>query len=162
EFMNIADPIYLDHNASTPLLPEVVDAMLPYLTDYFGNPSSNHAHGRRAQAAVVQAREQVAALLGCDGDEIFFTSGGTESSNLAIRGVAERRPERRTIVTTLIEHPATSAVCDWYESRGRIVRRIGSNASGFVRVDEAAAVIDRDTAIVTVMHSNNETGVLQP
>ena len=100
-------PIYLDHNATTPILPEVVDAMLPYLREHFGNPSSGHVYGRRAHDAVARARGQVAALLGCDDDEVIFTSGGTEANNLAIRGVAEARSERRHVVTTVIEHPAT-------------------------------------------------------
>jgi cysteine desulfurase len=156
------DPIYLDHNATTPLLPEVVDAMLPYLREHFGNPSSGHVYGARARAAVAQAREQVAALLGCNADEIVFTSGGTEANNLAIRGVTEALERKSHVVTTVIEHPATARPCAWLEKHERSVTRIGVDADGRARVDAAREAIDGDTALVTVMHSNNETGVLQP
>ncbi|MCC6875654.1 MAG: cysteine desulfurase [Sandaracinaceae bacterium] len=160
--MNPDDPIYLDHNATTPLLPEVVDAMLPYLREHFGNPSSGHVYGARARAAVARARDQVAALLGCDADEIVFTSGGTEANNLAIRGVAEALEARSHIVTTVIEHPATARPCMWLEKHERSVTRIGVDSDGRARVDDARAAVDGDTALVTVMHSNNETGVIQP
>jgi cysteine desulfurase len=155
-------PIYLDHNATTPLLPEVVDAMLPFLREHFGNPSSGHAYGRRAREAVAQARAQVAALLGATPEEVLFTSGGTEASNLAIRGVTEARPERRHVVTSVIEHPATLEPCAWLERHGWRVSRLGVDASGRVRVEDAAAALTDDTALVTLMHANNETGVLQP
>jgi cysteine desulfurase len=154
--------IYLDHNATTPVLPEVVDAMLPYLREHFGNPSSGHAYGRRAHEGVARARRQVADLLGCDADEVIFTSGGTESNNLAIRGVVEARAERRHVVTTVIEHPATEQPCAWLERHGVRVTRIGVDADGRARMPDARAAIDADTALVSVMHSNNETGVLQP
>lgn len=160
--MNHTDPIYLDHNATTPILPEVVDAMLPYLREQFGNPSSGHAYGQRAQAAVAKARKQVASLLGCEPDEIVFTSGGTESNNLAIRGVSEAYEHRSHVVTTVIEHPATERPCVWLERHGHSVTRVGVDADGRVRLDEARESVDGDTALVTVMHSNNETGVLQP
>jgi cysteine desulfurase len=156
------DPIYLDHNATTPLLPEVVDAMLPYLAVHFGNPSSGHPYGLRARAAVDRARDQVAAFLGCDADEVVFTSGGTEANNLAIRGVIEASPGKTQVVTTTIEHPATARPSSWLERHGRRIVRLGVDADGRARLDEARAVIDRNTALVTVMHSNNETGVLQP
>jgi cysteine desulfurase len=155
-------PIYLDYNATTPVLPEVVDAMLPYLREHFGNPSSSHVYGRRAQSAVDRARQQVAGLIGCDASEIIFTSGGTEANNLAIRGVTEAREDRRAVVTTLIEHPATAQPCAWLERHGWRVTRIGVDREGRARVEEARAAIDTATALVTVMHSNNETGVLQP
>lgn len=155
-------PIYLDHNATTPVLPEVVDAMLPYLREHFGNPSSGHVYGRTAQAAITRARAQVAALLGCDADEIVFTSGGTEANNLAIRGVCEASEDRRHVVTTIIEHPATAKPCAWLEQHGWSVTRIGVDSGGRARVDEARVATDAGTALVTVMHSNNETGVLQP
>ncbi|MGB5104651.1 MAG: cysteine desulfurase family protein [Steroidobacteraceae bacterium] len=157
-----ANPIYLDHNATTPVLPEVVDAMLPYLREHFGNPSSGHVYGRRAHDAVERARAQVAALLGCADDEVIFTSGGTEASNLAIRGVTEARSERRHVVTSVIEHPATQKPCDWLERHGRTVTRIGVDGEGRMSVAAAEAAIGPETALVTVMHSNNETGVLQP
>mgnify|MGYP003482035458 CR=1 FL=1 len=160
--MNDTDPIYLDYNATTPVLPEVVDAMLPYLRDHFGNPSSGHVYGQRARQAVARAREQVAALVGCEPDEVIFTSGGTEANNLAIRGVTDARDDRRHVVTTLIEHPATARPCDWLEKHGWRVSRVGVDAQGCARVDEAAKAVGADTALVTVMHSNNETGVIQP
>lgn len=156
------DPIYLDHNATTPLLSEVVDAMLPYLREHFGNPSSGHVYGSRARGGVAHAREQVAALLGCDADEIVFTSGGTEANNLAIRGATEALERKSHVVTTVIEHPATARPCAWLEKNERSVTRIGVDADGRARVDAAREAIDGDTALVTVMHSNNETGVLQP
>jgi cysteine desulfurase len=155
-------PIYLDHNATTPLLPEVVDAMLPYLREHFGNPSSGHPYGLRAREAVARARRQVAALLGCDDDELLFTSGGTEANNLAIRGVAETFAAPARIVTTVVEHPATERPCAWLERHGWKVTRLGVDADGRARLDEAAAAIAPGTALVTVMHSNNETGALQP
>jgi cysteine desulfurase len=160
--LNTDDPIYLDHNATTPLLPEVVEAMLPYLREHFGNPSSGHVYGVRARDAVARARAQVATLLGCEPDEIVFTSGGTEANNLAIRGVAEAREDRRHFVTTTIEHPATARPCTWLERHGRGVTRLGVDAEGRAHLEEARAAIVRETALVTVMHSNNETGVLQP
>ena len=156
------DPIYLDHNATTPILPETIEAMLPFLREHFGNPSSAHPYGARAQRAVTRAREQVAALIGCDTDEIVLTSGGTEANNLAIRGVAEAIPERRRIVTTAIEHPATARPCRWLAERGRDVVWLGVDAGGRALSDAATTAIDTRTALVTVMHSNNETGVLQP
>lgn len=155
-------PVYLDHNATTPLLPEVVDAMLPFLREHFGNPSSGHSFGQRTRQAIAHARDQVAQLLGCDADEIIFTSGGTEANNLAIRGVAEACPQRRHIVTTAIEHPATARPCVWLEQHGYTVARLGVNADGVTQLDQAAAHVTDATVLVTAMHSNNETGVLQP
>lgn len=161
-------PIYLDYNATTPVLDEVIDAMLPYLREHFGNPSSGHVYGQRAKSAVDLARAQVASLVDCEPDEIVFTSGCTESNNLAIVGTAERalrdpaRATRRRIVTTTIEHPATDKTCAALESRGFSLVRVGVSADGRARLDEAAGAIDATTALVTVMHANNETGVLQP
>ena len=160
------DPIYLDHNGTTPLLPDVVETMLPYLREHFGNPSSGHVYGVRAHKAVERARAQVAALLDCDPGEVFFTSGGTESSNLAIHGVLEAvsssDPKRRGIVTSVIEHPATEKPCVWLERSGHRVRRLGVDEFGRMRIADAENFIDETTALLTVMHSNNETGVLQP
>ena len=131
--MSSSDPIYLDHNATTPVLPEVVEAMLPYLRVHFGNPSSGHVYGRRARDAVARARQQVAALVGCDEDEVVFTSGGTEANNLAIRGVTEARGDRGHLLTTVIEHPATAHPCGWLERHGRRVTRIRVDSDGRVR-----------------------------
>lgn len=155
-------PLYLDHNATTPILPEVVDAMLPYLREHFGNPSSGHSYGKQVQRALVHAREQVAVLIGCEPDEVIFTSGGTEANNLAIRGVAEAVPTRLHLVTTVIEHPATARPCTWLEQHGRRVTRLGVDRDGRVHLEEVKAALGFETALVTVMHSNNETGVLQP
>jgi cysteine desulfurase len=155
-------PIYLDFNATTPIAPEVLEAMLPYLREEFGNPSSTHPYGRRARAAVEQARAQVAALLGAAPEEIFFTSGGTEANNMAIRGVAEARPERRHLLTSTIEHPATALPCRHLERQGWRVSWIEVDTGGQVRVEEALAALGEGTALVTLIHANNETGVLQP
>jgi cysteine desulfurase len=155
-----AEPIYLDYNATTPVLPEVVDAMLPFLREHFGNPSSRHRYGRIAHDAVERARGEVAALLNCDADEIVFTSGGTEANNLAILGT--RNGDRRGIVTSVIEHPATAAPVGWLERRGFRVTRLGVDAMGQVSAHDLGNAIDETTALVTLMHANNETGVLQP
>lgn len=155
------DPIYLDHNATTPLLPRVVDAMLPFLREHFGNPSSGHVYGRRARAAVDRAREQVASLLGCAPDEIFFTSGGTEANNLAIRGVAAAS-ERRAVVTSVVEHPATAKPCAFLDERGWAVTRLPVDGRCVVDLEQAAEAIGDETALVTVMHANNEVGAIEP
>ena len=155
-------PIYLDHNATTPVLPEVVDAMMPWLTEHFGNPSSNHVYGHRTRNAVAIARQQVAGLIGCLPHEIFFTSGGTESNNLAIYGSAAARPERRHIVTSVIEHPATEMPCKYLQAHGYKISRVGVDETGMVRLDEIESALNQDTALVTIMHANSETGTLQP
>lgn len=160
--MRTDDPIYLDNNATTPLLPEVLDAMLPYLREHFGNPSSSHIFGQRTHRAIEVAREQVATLIGAEPQEIIFTSGGTEANNLAIRGVIEASGGSGKIVTSTVEHPATSQPCTWLEARGAQVTRLGVDENGRVREDAAARAIDAQTTLVTVMHSNNETGTLQP
>ncbi|MFO0547219.1 MAG: cysteine desulfurase family protein [Polyangiaceae bacterium] len=155
-------PVYLDHNATTPISSSVLEAMLPYLREAFGNPSSGHVYGARARAAVDTARQRVAALLGCDADELVFTSGGTEANNLAIRGVMERAGARRRLVTSVVEHPATERPCAWLERRGFSVERVPVDAGGRLDLELTARAIDASTALVSVMHSNNETGVLQP
>lgn len=152
------DPIYLDFNATTPLLPEVVDAMLPYLREHFGNPSSGHVYGRRAKEAVERARAQVAALINCDPGEVLFTSGGTESNNLAIHGLTRGRPGARHVVTSVIEHPATTGPVAALEAEGWTAERLPVDARGVVVVPSSLT----ERAFVSVMHSNNETGVLQP
>ncbi|MEX1258512.1 MAG: cysteine desulfurase family protein [Gemmatimonadota bacterium] len=155
-------PIYLDYNATTPLLPEVVEAMLPYLREYFGNPSSGHVHGRRARDAVENARAQVAGLLGAAPGEIVFTSGGTESNNLAIRGIAGFLRHKKQIVTSQIEHPATAEPCRLLERRGWEVTWLPVDETGRVRVRDIVAALREGTALVTIMHANNETGAIQP
>ncbi len=159
--MSAEAPIYLDHNATTPIAPEVLEAMLPYLREHFGNPSSAHVFGQRAKSAVEAAREQVAQLLGAAPAQVVFTGGGTEANNLAIFGVTRESP-RRHLVTSVIEHPATSAPCARLEAHGWRVSRIGVDAEGRVDAQEVAAALTDDTALVTIMHANNETGALQP
>jgi cysteine desulfurase len=154
--------IYLDYNATTPLLPEVVDAMLPFLRDHFGNPSSSHIFGKKTKEAIEHAREQLAQLLHANSDEIFFTSGGTEANNLAIRGVAEAHPDKRHLVTSVIEHPATANPCRWLERHGYLISRLKVDGEGCVDMSHVEAALTAQTALVTVMHSNNETGSLQP
>jgi cysteine desulfurase len=157
------DPIYLDHNATTPVHPEVVEAMLPWLKEHFGNPSSTHVFGRRAHEAVERAREQVAALLGCKADEIFFTSGGTEANNLAILGVAAAVADgRRHAVTSVVEHPATARPCDRLEQNGWEVTRLPVDGDGLVSIENARAFVRGDTALVSIMLANNETGTMMP
>jgi cysteine desulfurase len=157
----VTKPVYLDHNATTPVDPDVLKAMLPYLGDEFGNPSSAHALGRRARDAIETGRAEVASLIGARPDEILFTSGGTESSNIAIRGAASH-PARNAIVTTTIEHPATEACCAFLESNGHQVTRIAPNADARVDPEKFIAAIDSDTALATIIHAQNETGTLQP
>jgi cysteine desulfurase len=155
-------PIYLDYNATTPLLPEVMEAMLPYLREHFGNPSSMHPFGKRAREAVEDARMEVARLLGCQPDEVFFTSGGTESNNLAIRGAAEARSDRRHIVTSSIEHPAVANPCASLERCGYEVTHLPVDRDGRVDPAAVAASVRGDTVLVTIMHANNEVGTIEP
>ncbi len=157
------DPIYLDHNATTPIRPEVVDAMLPYLREHFGNPSSGHVYGRRAHEAVERARAQVATLLGCEPAEVLFTSGGTEANNLAILGAAGAPGDgRRHVLTSTVEHPATARPCDRLERSGWEITRVPVDPEGWVRPEDARPFVRGDTALVTVMLANNETGTLMP
>lgn len=159
----MSDPIYLDHNATTPVHPEAVEAMLPYVREHFGNPSSGHVYGRRAHEAVERARGQVAELLGCEPEEIFFTSGGTESNNLAIIGTARAAEARRKhIVTSVVEHPAVARPCERLEREGWEVARLPVDEECRVRSESARTLVRTDTALVTVMLANNETGTVMP
>src|SRR5438477_4904219 len=167
--MNIATalqngPIYLDYNATTPIDPAVVEAMLPYLTAHFGNPSSSHSYGHAAHQAVDIARAQVAHLLGCAPSEITFTGGGSESDNLAIRGVAlARRSQGNRIITQATEHPAVLNTCRALERlHGFRVTYLPVDATGRVSPADVEAAIDEQTVLITIMHANNETGTLQP
>lgn len=155
-------PIYLDNNATTPIDPSVLEAMLPYLREEFGNPSSAHALGGPAHDAVERARGEVAALIGAAPDEIVFTSGGTEASNMAIRGAAVMNAARRAIVTTNIEHPATDACCALLARAGHPIRHLKAKADGIVEAADAASLVSNDTALVTIIHAQNEIGTLQP
>jgi cysteine desulfurase len=155
-------PIYLDHNATTPIHPIVLEAMLPYLRKHFGNPSSGHVYGQCARAAVERAREQVASLLACEPDEIAFTSGGTEANNLAIRGVLERASPKRHIVTSTVEHPATSRPCELLKHQGVEITCVPADGFGRVDLDDARPFLRSDTALVTIMLAQNEVGTLIP
>ena len=154
--------IYLDYNATTPIDPDVLKDMLPFLRDDFGNPSSAHALGRRARDAVEQARAEVATLIGARADEIVFTSGGTEASNMAIRGAMNARADRYAVITTAIEHPATDECCRALASEGRPVHRVTPMPNGCVDPEIAIDAIDGNTALVTIIHAQNEIGTLQP
>ncbi len=155
--------IYLDHNASTPVRPEVLEAMLPYFEDHFGNASSVHAFGQEAKGAVEDARAQVAALLNAAAGEIVFTSGGTESDNIGVMGGAKALPFKgRHIVVSAIEHDAVRHAADAMEREGYIVTRVLPDPSGVVHAEAVAGAIRPDTALVSVMAANNETGVVQP
>jgi cysteine desulfurase len=154
--------IYLDHNATTPVDAEVLDAMLPFLRGEFGNPSSAHSMGRRARAAIERARSQVAGLIGASPDEIVFTGSATEASNMAIRGAALLRGERSAIVTTNIEHPATAACCDLLQRSGCIVRHVPVERDGIISTERLSAATDGETALVSIIHAQNEIGTIQP
>jgi cysteine desulfurase len=155
-------PVYLDNNGTTPVDASVLAAMLPYLENEFGNPSSNTPLGKRAHDAIEAARAQVAALIGAAPDEITFTSGGTEASNIAIRGAARLDRNRRAIVTTNIEHPATEACVAFLQTQGHSVTRVPANADGLVDAAAVASAIDGNTALVTIIHAQNEIGTIQP
>ncbi len=157
------EPIYLDYNATTPMAPEVLEAMIPALRDTWGNASAIHAFGVAAREALDRARADVASLLQCDDDEIVFTSGGTESDNAAIVGIAEARMEHgKHIVISGVEHAAVSEVCVALEARGWSVTRVPVGRDGRVDADRFEEAFRDDTTLVSVMHAQNETGVLQP
>ena len=154
--------VYLDNNATTAVAPEVLEVMLPFLKDRYGNPSSMHTFGGAVAHDIRKAREQVAALIGAEPDEIIFTSCGTESDDTAIRSGLESDPGKRHIVTTRVEHPAVHSFCRWLADHGYRVTEISVNSEGLLDLAEVEAALAPDTAIVTVMHANNETGVLFP
>jgi cysteine desulfurase NifS/selenium donor protein len=156
-------PIYLDYNATTPLDPAVIEAMRPYIETHFGNPSSSHVYGVRAKQAVETARRQVADMLGARPDEIVFTSGGTESNNLAIRGVAGAlRSRGNHIITSAVEHPAVMEVCRYLEQNGFRLTVIPVDDFGCVDPAEVERALTSGTILITVMHANNEVGTIQP
>jgi cysteine desulfurase len=159
----MTSPIYLDYNATTPIAQEVAEAMTPYLYEHFGNPSSSHPYGIAAKQAVETARRQVAGLLGCQPAEVIFTSGGTESNNYAIKGVAlgDRR-RRNHIITSAVEHPAVIEVCNWLETQGLRITVLPVDEYGLVDPADLERAITPDTVLVTVMHANNEVGTIQP
>ena len=154
--------IYLDNNATTPIDPAVLEAMRPFLEEYFANPSSGYQFATRVRNAVEQAREQVAALLGCEPGEIVFTSCGTESNNTAFHSALETRPECKHVVTTAVEHSAVRKPAQELEQHGYKVTVIGVDNSGRLSLRALADAICADTALISVMWANNETGVIFP
>ena len=157
-------PIYLDHNATTPIDPVVREAMLPYLDEHFGNPSSGHVYGQRPKEAVRNAREQVAAFIGAAPEDIVFTSGGSESNNQAIIGAALANMQRgKHIITSRIEHPAVLNTCRYLEERlGFRVTYLPVDEHGLVSPQRVRDAISRETILITVMHANNEVGTIEP
>lgn len=151
--------VYLDNNASTPVLPDVLEAMRPYFGERFGNASSIHHHGQETRAAVERARESVAALLGCRAEELVFTSGGTESDNLSIAGLAAAGDH---IITSSIEHHAVLHACKHLEQTGCEVTYLPVDECGLVDPDDVRRALQRNTKLISIMMANNETGVLQP
>ncbi|MGI6210032.1 MAG: cysteine desulfurase NifS [Anaerolineae bacterium] len=158
--------VYLDHAATTPVDPRVLEAMLPYMTEKFGNPSSIYSVGREAAAALRQAREQVAEVLNCKPEEVYFTSGGTESDNAAIRGIALAQKERRQathIITSVIEHHAVLHTCEWLEKHdGFEVTYLPVDENALVNPEDVRAAIRPNTGLITIMYANNEVGTIEP
>jgi cysteine desulfurase len=155
--------VYLDNSATTPVDAEVLEAMLPYLSGKFGNASSIHFFGQEARSAVDKARHQVAELINARPNEIVFTSGGTEANNLAIRGFLEANPKAgKHIITSDIEHSAVKNVCEDLEKQGFEVTYLPVYENGIVRVEDVAAAVREDTALITIMTANNEIGTIQP
>ena len=154
--------IYVDNNATTQVAPEVFEAMTPFLQDVYGNPSSMHFKGGEAQEAMADAREKVADAVGASPDEIVFTSCGTESDNTAILGTLESHPEKRHIISTRVEHPAVWTLCKHIEKKGYRVTMLSVDREGRLDLDELRATISDDTALVSIMYANNETGVIFP
>jgi cysteine desulfurase len=154
--------VYVDNNATTKVAPEVVEAMMPYFSELYGNPSSMHFFGGQVQRKVNEAREQVADFLGADPSEIVFTSCGTESDNAAIFGTLDSYPEKRHFITTRVEHPAVGNVCTYLTRKGYRVTELSVDREGRLDLDELKESITEDTALVSIMYANNETGVIFP
>ena len=154
--------IYFDNNATTQVADEVFEEMQPYFRRLYGNPSSMHTFGGQVGIRIREARERVARLLGCDPSEIIFTSCGTESDSTAIHGALAALPQKRKVITTRVEHPAVLAVCRDLESHGYGVVELGVDKLGRLDLDELEHQLDDDTALVTIMYANNETGVIFP
>ena len=158
--MDFMEKIYLDHNATTPLHPEVLNAMLPALQDNFGNPSSIHSFGRSARVQLDEAREKVARLIGASSSEIIFTSGGTEANNLALLGVALKDKEKK-IITSKTEHPSVLNPCRQLEEQGVEVHYLDVDRFGRIDINNLESQITESTALISLQHANSETGVLQ-
>ena len=154
--------VYTDNNATTMVAPEVIEAMLPYFTEYYGNPSSMHSFGGQVAKKIDNARQQVADILGAEPSEIVFTSCGTESDNAAIWGILRANPHKRHIVTSRVEHPAVYNLCKYLAQSGYHVTELGVDGHGMLNLNELADAIKEDTAIVSIMYANNETGVIFP
>jgi cysteine desulfurase len=156
--------IYLDHNATTPIAPEVLDAMRPYLEDRFGHPSSAHRYGTVAHQAVERARAEVAALLGCEPDSIVFTASGSEADNLAIKGVAlARLGDGDHVITSAIEHPAVLGACRYLQRRlGYRLTVLPVDGVGIVDAQDVRRAIEPGTVLISVMHASNEVGTIEP
>lgn len=154
--------VYLDNNATTQVAPEVLEAMLPYFHDLYGNPSSMHSFGGQVAQKIREAREQVAALIGATPDEIVFTSCGTESDNAAIRSALATYPEKRHIVTSRVEHPAVKSLCANLTGQGYRITELPVDKNGILDLEQYVASLSADTAIVSLMWANNETGVIFP
>ncbi|MDN3511739.1 MAG: cysteine desulfurase NifS [Candidatus Jettenia sp.] len=154
--------VYADNNATTMVAPEVVETMLPYFTEYYGNPSSMHTFGGQVAKKIDSARQQVAELIGADPGEIIFTSCGTESDNAAILGILKANPHKRHIVTSRVEHSAVYNLCKYLAQNGYHVTELGVDMHGMLNLNELADAIKEDTAVVSIMYANNETGVIFP
>jgi cysteine desulfurase len=156
-------PVYLDYNATTPIDSEVADAMLPYLQTFFGNPSSSYSIGRHTKEDINRARQQVACLINARPEEIVFTSGGTESNNHAIRGIAFADKEKgKHIITSSVEHPAVTEVCRYLHSMGYEITYLPVDENGKVNPCDIENEVRSDTVLITIMHANNEVGTVQP
>ena len=157
------EPIYLDNNATTRCDPAVVQAILPFFTEHFGNASSIHAFGSEVGKALKKARNQVQALLGAEHDsENIFTSCGTESDSTAILSALKAQPERNTVITTNVEHPAILTLCEWLEKEGYIVHKLKVDKKGRIDMDEYTSLLNDRVAVVSAMRANNETGTIFP
>ena len=157
------EPIYLDYNATTPIDPQVAEAMLPFVHQHYGNPSSSHPLGVIAHAAVEEARDRIAKMLGCQPQEVVFTSGGTKANNYAIKGVAGAySAQGNHIITSSVEHPAVIEVCRFLEEKGKRVTYLPVDRFGYLDPQQVSDAITDQTVLVTVMHANNEVGTLEP
>jgi cysteine desulfurase len=156
-------PVYLDYNATTPVDPEVAKEMIPFIDEFYGNPSSSYSIGRNNKEAIEKARGQVAGLINCKPEEIFFTSCATESNNLAIQGIARANSDKgRHIITSAIEHPAVTEVCKYLGSQGFEITVLPVDQYGRVDPGQVKDAIRQDTILITIMHANNEVGTIQP
>jgi len=156
-------PVYLDYNATTPIDPEVAKEMIPYIESYYGNPSSSYSIGRSNKEAIEKARGQVAGLINCQPEEIYFTSCATESNNLAIKGIAFANKDKgRHIITSSIEHPSVIEVCKYLGSQGFEITYLPVDQYGWIDPGQVKDAIRPDTILITIMHANNEVGTIQP